>query len=107
MSTHIPGTCTNCTAKVFLLGFLVFSSSRLPGILSAQPMQEEPERFEVSSIRPSDAKDGRPSFEFNPGGGVRAMNVTLKLLIQMVYDIRPEQLSGGPGWTDSEQYTVI
>jgi uncharacterized protein (TIGR03435 family) len=43
----------------------------------------------------------------NPGGGIHATNVTLKLLIQMAYDIRPEQLSGGPGWTDSEEYTVI
>jgi hypothetical protein len=61
----------------------------------------------MNPVRPSDAKGGRPSFESNPGGGVRATNVTLKLLIQMAYDIRPEQLSGGPGWTDSEQYTVI
>src|SRR5260370_17177399 len=70
-------------------------------------MPEESDRFEVASIRPSGAKGGRPSFESNPGGRVRATNVTLKLLIQMAYDIRPEQLSGGPGWTDSEQYTVI
>ncbi len=106
MSTPIPSVCTNCTAKVFLLGFLVVTSSPLTGILSAQPMPEESDRFEVASIRPSDAKGGL-SFEFSPGGGVRAMNVTLKLLIQMAYDIRPEQLSGGPGWTDSEEYTVI
>src|SRR5260370_17461782 len=70
-------------------------------------MAEDRARFEVASIRPSDAKGARPSFEFSPGGGVRATNVTLKLLIQMAYNIRPEQLSGGPGWTDSEQYTVI
>src|SRR5260370_27948303 len=70
-------------------------------------MAEDRARFEVASIRPSDAKGGRPSFESNPGGGVRATNVTLKLLIQMAYGIRPEQLSGGPGWTDSEEYTVI
>src|SRR5260370_8084768 len=70
-------------------------------------MAEDRARFEVASIRPSDAKGGRPSFESNPGGGVRATNVTLKLLIQIAYDIRPEQLSGGPGWTDSEQYTII
>jgi uncharacterized protein (TIGR03435 family) len=29
------------------------------------------------------------------------------MLIQMAYDVRPEQVSGGPGWTDSEEYTVI
>jgi uncharacterized protein (TIGR03435 family) len=97
----------NRKLKALLFGFLVFSSGRLTGILSAQPTPEEPERFEVASIRPSDAKGGRPSFQSNPGGGVRALNVTLKLLIQMAYDIRPEQLSGGPGWTDSEEYTLI
>jgi uncharacterized protein (TIGR03435 family) len=70
-------------------------------------MPEQTDRFEVVWIRPSGAEIGRPSVEFNSGGGVRATNVTLKLLIQLVYDIRPEQLSGGPGWTDSEQYTVI
>src|SRR5258708_1427291 len=106
MSTPIPSACANRTAKVLLVGFLIFTSGRLTGILSAQPMPEEPDRFEVASIRPSDAKGGL-SFEFSPGGGVRAMNVTLKLLIQMAYDIRPEQLSGRPGWTDSEEYTVI
>jgi bla regulator protein BlaR1 len=64
------------------------------------------DRFEVVSIRASEAKGGRPSMEFPPGG-IRANNVTLKQLIQMAYDIRPEQLSGGAGWTDSEEYTVI
>jgi bla regulator protein blaR1 len=102
-----PRPSGNRNAKALLFGFLVFSSSRLTGILSAQSMPEEPGRFEVASIRPSDVKGGRPSFESNPGGGVRATNVTLKLLIQVAYDIRPEQLSGGPGWTDSEQYSVI
>jgi uncharacterized protein (TIGR03435 family) len=48
---------------------------------------------------------GRPTIEFSPGG-IHATNVTLKLLIQVAYDIRADQLSGGPGWTDSEPYTV-
>ena len=107
MTTPISSLCVNRKVKTLLFGFMVFSSSRLTGILSAQSMPEESDRFEVASIRPSGAKGGRPSFESNPGGRVRATNVTLKLLIQMAYDIRPEQLSGGPGWTDSEEYTVI
>lgn len=107
MTTPISSLSANRKVKALLFGFLVFTSGRLTGILSAQSMPEEPDRFEVASIRPSGAKGGRPSFESNPGGGVHATNVTLKLLIQMAYDIRPEQLSGGPGWTDSEEYTVI
>jgi uncharacterized protein (TIGR03435 family) len=89
--------------KTSLFGILVVTS----GGLSAQSMPEESDRFEVASIRPSGAGGVRPSAEFTPGGGVRATNVTLKLLIQLAYEIRPEQLTGGPGWTDSEQYTVV
>ena len=78
----------------------------LAGLMLASVSLIAQSAFEVVSIRQSDAKGGRPSLEF-AGGGVRANNVTLKLLIQMAYDIRPEQLSGGAGWTDSEEYAVI
>ena len=74
----------------------------LAGVLSAQT-----DRFEVASIRATGNVAAKPSMEFTPGGGVRATNVTLKMLIQMAYDIRSEQVSGGPSWTDSELYTVI
>jgi len=107
MTTPISSVRAHCKGKVLLFGFFVFTSGRLTGILSAQSMPGESGRFEVTSIRPSSAESVRPSIEFPPGGGVRAANITLKLLIQLAYNIRPEQLSGGPGWTDSEQYTVI
>ncbi len=81
--------------------WLVVTSVCLAGSLHAQSG-----RFEVASIRPAGANGGRPSFEATPGGGIHAGNVTLKLLIEMAYEIRPEQVSGGPAWTDSEEYTV-
>jgi bla regulator protein BlaR1 len=103
----IPISSIGANCKALLFGFLVLSYGPPTSILSAQPMPAESDRFEVASIRPSGAEGVRPSAEFTPGGGVRATNVTLNLLIQLAYEIRPEQLSGGPGWTDSEQYTVI
>ena len=86
--------------------YTLLSTGGLAGTVRAQSMPGESDRFEVASIRPSDAKGDPPSIAFDPAG-VRATNVTLKLLIQIAYDIRSEQLSGGPGWTDSEEYTVI
>jgi uncharacterized protein (TIGR03435 family) len=94
------------TAPVSRLLAILVSTAGLAGIMSAQSMPDASDRFEVASIRRGVGDDGRPSMEYLPGGGVRAANVTLKLLIQMAYDIRPEQLSGGPGWTDSESYTI-
>lgn len=97
-------TRTNPSAAIFF-GSLVFVSLGLTGSLKTQPAREELERFEVASIKPAKANDGRPSVEFRPGG-FRAANVTLQMLIQVAYDIRKEQISGGAGWTDAEQYTV-
>lgn len=88
--------------RLVLLGILAFA-----GVLRAQSMPEESNRFEVASIRRSTTNSDRPSMEFTPGGGVRVANATMKMLIQMAYDIRSEQVSGGPGWTDSEEYTVV
>jgi bla regulator protein BlaR1 len=93
-------------AEILLMGIPVFVLGGLTGVLKAQSTSGQSEQFEVASIRPSPS-DGIPSMEFTGGGGVRATNVTLKLLIQIAYDIRPEQISGGLGWTDSDQYTVV
>jgi len=106
MTSPISYRCTSRRAEIVFFAVLVFTSGLLAGILSAQSMLEESDRFEVASIRPSGVNDGRAAIESTPGGGVRATNVTVKLLIQMAYDIRPDQLSGGPGWTDSESYII-
>jgi bla regulator protein BlaR1 len=106
MTTLISHLSAGRKAEVFVLGILFFTYGGLTGILSAQSAPGESDQFEVASIRRGGTNGGRPAIEFTPGGGVRATNVTLKLLIQIAYDIRPEQLSGGPAWTDSDQYTV-
>jgi hypothetical protein len=67
-------------AAIIIVDVVIF----VPGILHGQP-KPDAERFEVVSIRPTGTTGGRPSIEF-PGGGVRAANVALKLLIQMAYE---------------------
>jgi Protein of unknown function (DUF3738) len=107
MTILIASLSAGRKAEVLLLGILVFALGGLTGILSAQSTPGQSEQFEVAAIRPTGANGGRSAMEFTPGGGVRATNVTLKMLIQMAYDIRSEQMSGGPGWTDSEQFAVL
>ncbi len=76
-------------------------------LFACAPLISQQAEFEVASIRPAGNTVAKPVMEFTPGGGVRATNVTLKVLIQMAYDIRDDQISGGPGWTESETYTVV
>jgi hypothetical protein len=106
MTTLVPRLPSAHKREVLFLAILAFASNWFTGVLGAQAVPDESDRFEVASIRPSGAQD-RPAMEFLPGGGIRAANVTLKLLVQIAYDIRPEQLSGGPGWAESDEYTVV
>ena len=88
-----------------LLGVLV-AGTLIPHALNAQPAADS-EKFAVASIRPARPDANPPSIRFTPGGGIQATSVTLKLLIQIAYGVQPQQLFGGPGWTDSEQYDII
>src|SRR5215831_6482660 len=66
----------------------------------------QPAEFEVASIKVNNS--GRQDSNFNrmAGGGVRAINVTLRGMILFAYDIREQQLVGAPSWLDSVRYDV-
>jgi len=46
-------------------------------------------------------------FRMQPGGGLRATNVKLKMLLVCAYGAREFQISGAPAWIDSERYDII
>ena len=74
--------------------------------LSAQPA---PLTFEVASIKPAapvGAGRSPMGIQLMPGGGVRASNVTLRLLLTLAYDVRDFQISGGPPWLDTQRYDI-
>ena len=61
--------------------------------------------FEVASIKPSNSADRRPLFRLTPGQ-YTASNVTMKMLIRSAYDIQLFQITGGPGWVDSDLFDI-
>jgi bla regulator protein blaR1 len=63
--------------------------------------------FEVTSVKPVRPGDARGStFQFTPGGGLKVTNGTLKGIIEMAYDVRDFQISGGPGWLSSQPWDI-
>ena len=62
--------------------------------------------FEVVSIKPN--KSGRPETDFQPfvGGRLMVGNVTLKTLIISAFHVTESQISGGPGWMDSDRFDL-
>jgi uncharacterized protein (TIGR03435 family) len=74
----------------------------------AQPASA-PLTFEVASIKPAAAAGPGPvpmGIQMMPGGGLRANNVTLRLLLTLAYDVRDFQVSGGPPWLGSQLYDI-
>ncbi|HEY6250018.1 MAG TPA: TIGR03435 family protein [Candidatus Angelobacter sp.] len=72
---------------------------------SPQPAPTPSPSFEVASIKPNKADDQRMMFRMTPDG-FSASGVPLKLLIEFAYNIKDFQISGGPGWIDSERYDI-
>ncbi len=62
--------------------------------------------FEVASVK---LRKGEVTFSSGPfirGRMVRATALTLRDLIAGAYDIRYDQISGGPSWADSDHYDI-
>jgi len=66
-----------------------------------------PLTFEVASIKPNSGDDRRIGIQFMPGGGLRTTGTTLKFLVTFAYDVRDFQVSGGPGWLNSDRFDIV
>jgi uncharacterized protein (TIGR03435 family) len=67
---------------------------------------QPPLRFDVAAIKRSDpAHVGAQAF-FQPGGKFAALTAPLKSLVCFAYQLRDHQVSGGPGWFDTEPFDV-
>jgi len=75
--------------------------------LSALGFAQEPPRFEVASIRPSNPDESNLPSGCQTGNGLmRCQNVTLKRCIVGAYEILAEQIFGGPDWIDSDRFDI-
>jgi uncharacterized protein (TIGR03435 family) len=62
--------------------------------------------FEVTSIKPNSV--GSEMVKLGPPVGDRftATNVSLKMLVMRAWKVKNFEISGGPGWIDSDRYDV-
>jgi bla regulator protein blaR1 len=62
--------------------------------------------FEVATIKPSDPNTPGITFR-NAPGSLDIRGATLGILIEQAYDVRDFQISGGPGWVNSDRYDIM
>lgn len=74
--------------------------------LTVAAAQSPAPAFEVVSIKPNHADDGRVMVRIAPGGRFEAQNVTVRFLLQDAYGVKDSQIVGAPGWIDSEHFNI-
>jgi bla regulator protein blaR1 len=97
------------------VGAIALAGPLMMGLVSAprgraqsqNQQKEAPLAFDVASIKPSKSMTQDMSLNRTPGGGLEMVNGTLKTLVGFAYDLRDDQLSGGPVWFDSERYDIV
>jgi bla regulator protein BlaR1 len=89
-------------------GPIAFGVANAPAIRAqSQPAaQAAAPAFEVASIKPNNSDDHRVMFRMAPGGRTEISDASAKMLIVMSYNLKPNQLSGGPSWLDSTKYDI-
>ncbi len=68
--------------------------------------QSAPPHFEVASIKPNRSAERGATWRFDSGGRFAGENISLKFLITTAWTLKESQLSGLPGWADSEKYDI-
>jgi uncharacterized protein (TIGR03435 family) len=71
--------------------------------------QESPTRltFDVAAIRPSKEATLNGGIKPEAGGqGYTAKNITVKLMISLMYKVPMRQITGGPAWLNDERFDV-
>jgi uncharacterized protein (TIGR03435 family) len=69
------------------------------------PVASASVEFEVASIH-NTAPDLQLASLSTVGGEFSAQNVSVRRLIEYAYDLRPFQLSNGPGWINTQRYSI-
>jgi uncharacterized protein (TIGR03435 family) len=62
--------------------------------------------FEVASIRPNHSSATDSNVDSTPGGRLTVTNESLSALIRLAFGVKDYQISGAPGWIDSERYDI-
>jgi uncharacterized protein (TIGR03435 family) len=68
--------------------------------------QDQPLKFEVASIKPTQAAPGSASGIQSVKSRIMGRNVTLKRCIRGAYDVPETLIFGGPKWADDERYDI-
>src|SRR5580658_5794347 len=87
-----------------LLGASLIACALFGQVANSPPAA--PTAYTVASIKPNKSSDDRFMLRPQPGGGLTATGVTLKMLIMFAYGVAGYQISDGPAWIGTERWDI-
>ncbi len=93
-------------ASAVVLGGLMVAGSLAPRWIAFA--QQSPRlAFEVASVkRNTSGRDGESHSGPPETIGFKAGNMSLRMLLEIAYKVKESQITGGPGWIDSDRYDI-
>ena len=88
---------------------VLFAALLLTAVLDAQaPARIPPDlQFEVASLKATTTQGGLYGIRPAAGGErYEATNCTIKLMIQVAFRVKADQIVGGPAWLDSDRFDM-
>jgi uncharacterized protein (TIGR03435 family) len=89
---------------VFASSFLFAQVNQLPA--DSRTAAATLPRFEVATIKPPNPRGGIVGLLTYPGGRIFAGESTLDMLVMEAFDVQQFQVTGGPGWADTERFNI-
>jgi bla regulator protein BlaR1 len=79
------------------------------GVINGKRLLAQPApilNFDVASVKPGDPNIKESSMLIQPGGHFTTTNASLQRLIGFAYDVRNNQIAGGPVWLKSATFDI-
>jgi bla regulator protein blaR1 len=98
----------NASVTIAIAGLVVCALSPLRAVTRDQlPGADMLAAFDVVSVKPNLSGDLKVRLQAMPGGRFIATNAPLRTLIREAYALHGSQISGGPGWFDSDRFDIV
>jgi uncharacterized protein (TIGR03435 family) len=76
-------------------------------LAAAAAAQTRGPAFEAASVKPGDPSIANTNIRLSPGGRFTATNVSLRMLLRAAYEVRDDQIVGGPPWMSAETFMIV
>ena len=79
----------------------------LSAVTAFSQTQTTPPSFEVADVQVNKSGEVRMAVDMQGGGKLSMRNAPMRVMIAMAYQVRPDAVTGGPAWLESDRFDIV